>query len=47
MAYNKKSNKKRFLNAIIFFGILFAKTINTYSSSSATQESIDIPKVVS
>ena len=47
MAFKKIFIKKRFLNSLIFSGIFFANTLNAYSSSSATQESIDIPKVVS
>ena len=47
MALNKVFTKKRFLNSLIFIGILFANTINAHSSSLATQENIDIPKVVS
>jgi len=47
MAFNKKSSKSRFLNSLVFSGILFTNTIDVHSSSSATQESIDIPKVVS
>ena len=47
MAFDKISTKKKFLNSQVFSGILFTNTINTYSSTSATQESIDIPKVVS
>ena len=47
MAFNKIFIKKRFLNSLIFSGILFANTINADSSSAGTQENIDIPKVVS
>ena len=47
MASNKIFIKKIILNSLIFSGILFANTINADSSSSATQESIDITKVVS
>jgi len=47
MAFNKILIKKRFLNSLVFSGILFTNTINAHSSSSATQESVDIPKVVS
>ena len=47
MASNKKSSKKRFLNTIIFSGILFTNIINPNKSISLTQENIDIPRVVS
>ena len=47
MAFNKILIKKRFLNSLVFSGILFTNTINAHSSSSNKQESIDIPKVVS
>ena len=47
MASNKKSSKKRFLNTIIFFGILFTNIINPNKSIALTQENIDIPKIFS
>ena len=47
MAINKVFIKTRFLNYLIFSGILFANTINVHRISAATQENIDIPKVVS
>ena len=47
MSFKKIFIKKRFLNSLIFSGILFANTINADSSSAGTQENIDIPKVVS
>ena len=47
MAFNRVIIKSRFLNFLIFSGILFANTINVNNISAATQENIDIPKVVS
>ena len=47
MAFNKKFINRRFLNYVIFSGILFANTINSYISRALTQENIDIPKIVS
>ncbi len=47
MAINKVFIKTRFLNYLISSGMLFANTINVHSISAATQENIDIPKVVS
>ena len=47
MAFNKIFISRRFLNSLVFSGILFTNTIDVHSSSSATQENIDIPKVVS
>ena len=47
MASNKKSSKRRFLDSLIFSGILFTNIINAYNSIALTQENIDIPKVVS
>ena len=47
MAFNKIFIKKRFLNSLIFSGMFFANTINLHRISAATQENIDIPKVVS
>ena len=47
MAINKLFIKTRFLNYLIYSGILFANTINIHRISAATQENIDIPKVFS
>ena len=47
MALNKIYIKRAFLNYLIFSGIFFANTINVHRISAATQENIDIPKVVS
>ena len=47
MAINKVFFKTRFLNYLISSGMLFANTINVHRISAATQENIDIPKVVS
>jgi len=47
MASNKKYCKKRFLDTLIFSGILFTNIINPNKSIALTQENIDIPKVVS
>ena len=47
MAFNKIFKKRGLLNYLIFSGILFANTINVHWISAATQENIDIPKVVS
>ena len=47
MAINKLFIKTRFLNYLISSGMLFANTINIHRISAATQENIDIPKVVS
>ena len=47
MAINKVFIKTRFLNYLISSGMLFANTINVHRISAATQENIDIPKVVS
>jgi len=47
MAINKVFIKTRFLNYLISSGMLFANTINVHTISAATQENIDIPKVVS
>ena len=47
MKSNKKSNKSRFLNSLIFSVILIANTINAHKSRAGTQENIDIPEVVS
>ena len=47
MASNKKSSKSRFLNSLIFSGILLTNIINAHKSVALTQENIDIPKVIS
>ena len=47
MASSKKSCKNRFLNSLIFSGILFTNIINAHKSIALSQENIDIPKVVS
>jgi len=47
MAINKVFIKSRFLNYLISSGMLFANIINVHTISAATQENIDIPKVVS
>ena len=47
MAIKKVFIKTRFLNYLISSGMLFANTINVHRISAATQENIDIPKVVS
>jgi len=47
MAINKVFIKTRFLNYLISSGMLFANTINVHMISAATQENIDISKVVS
>ena len=47
MVSNKKSSKKRFLNTLIYSGILFTNIINPNKSIALTQENIDIPRVVS
>ena len=47
MAINKLFIKTRFLNYLISSGMLFANTINAHRISAATQENIDIPKVIS
>ena len=47
MAINKVFIKTRFFNYLISSGMLFANTINVHRISAATQENIDIPKVVS
>ena len=47
MAINKVFIKTRFLNYLISSGILFANTINVHKISAATQENINIPKVLS
>ena len=47
MASNKKSSKSRFLNSLIFSGILLTNIINAHKSIALTQENIDIPEVIS
>jgi len=47
MAINKVFIKIRFLNYLISSGMLFANTINVHRIIAATQENINIPKVVS
>ena len=47
MAINKVFIKSRFLNYLIFSGILFTNIINPNKSIALTQENIDNPKVVS
>ena len=47
MVFNKIFIKKRFLNSLIFSGILFANTTNFHRISAKTQEKKDIPKVMS
>jgi len=47
VAINKLFIKTRFLNYLIYSGMFFANTINVHRISAATQENINIPKVVS
>ena len=47
MESNKKSTKSRFLNSLIFSGILLTNLINAQKSIALTKGDIDIPKVVS
>ena len=47
LAFNKIFTKRRFLNYLIFSGILFTNTINANKSSAGTQEIINILKIVS
>ena len=47
MTSNKKNSKNRFLNSLIFSGILLTNINNAHKSIALTQENIDIPKVVS
>ena len=47
MAFKKISFERRFLNSLIFSGILFSNIINADVIIAETQENIDIPKVVS
>ena len=47
MAFNKVFSKKRFLNSLIFSGIIFANTTYPQSTFARTQENMDNPKIVS
>ena len=47
MTSNKKSCERKFLNSLIFSGILFTNIINPHKSIALTEENIDIPKIVS
>ena len=47
MGSNKNSSKSRFLNSLIFSGILPTNIINAHKSIALTQEIIDIPEVES
>ena len=47
MAFNEISTKRRFLNYLIFSGIVFANTLNAHASNAVTQENFDIPRVIS
>ena len=47
MTLNKIFIKRRFLNSLIFSGILFANIINFHRTSPGNQEHIDISKVIS
>ena len=47
MASNKKSSKNRFLNSLIFSGIILTNIINAHKSIALTKEIIVIPEVVS
>ena len=47
MTSNKKFSKNRFLNFLIFSGILFINIIHAHKSIALTHENIDIPEVVS
>ena len=47
MTFKKISIKRRFLNSLIFSGIVFANTTNANEIIAGTKENIDIPKVVS
>ena len=47
MVLKKIFIKRGFLNHLIFSGMLFANILNVHKISAATQENIDIPKVVS
>ena len=47
MSLKKISSERRFLNYLIFPGILFLNTIYSYEIIAGTQENINIPKVIS
>ena len=47
LSSKKIFTKRSFVNSIIFYGIIFANTINSHKSIALTQDNIDIPKVVS
>ena len=47
MSLKRISTKRRFLNSLIFSGILFSNTIYTHEIIAASQEKINIPKVIS
>ena len=47
MTFKKISIKRRFLNSLIFSGIVFANATNANEIIAGTKENIDIPKVVS
>ena len=47
MSINKIFTKKRFLNSLIFSGILFTNIINDHRSNAGTLENLGIPEVVS
>ncbi len=47
MESNRKSTKSRFLNSLIFSGIVFANATNANEIIAGTKENIDIPKVFS
>jgi len=47
MSSNKKSIKSKFLNSLIFSGILLTNIINAHESIALTQENIGILKAVS
>jgi len=47
MSLKKISSERRFLNYLIFSGILFLNTIYSYEIIAGTQEKINVPKVIS
>ena len=47
LSSKKIFTKRSFVNSIIFYGIIFANTINSHKIIALTQDNIDIPKVVS
>ena len=47
MESNKKSSIRKFLNYLIFSGIFFSNINNVHMINAATQENMDIPKVIS